>query len=80
MYNILEGKSEQDRIIHNNKSEETGFVLLPDQKWDGVNKETIYLLAIVHERGIKSLRDLGAAHLPLLKAIRDEGKVKCTCS
>ncbi|XP_037875702.1 m7GpppX diphosphatase [Bombyx mori] len=74
VYNILEGKSEQDRIVHDNKSEKEGFVLLPDLKWDGLTKETLYLLAIVRQRDIKSLRDLDEQHLPLLKRIRDEGK------
>jgi m7GpppX diphosphatase len=50
-------------------------VILPDLKWDGLTKETLYLVAIVRQRGIKSLRDLDASHLPLLKRIRDEGKV-----
>ncbi|XP_013184714.1 m7GpppX diphosphatase [Amyelois transitella] len=76
VYNILEGKTEQDRIVHNNPCEQDGFVLLPDLKWDGVTKETLYLLAIVRRRGIKSLRDLNASHLPLLKRVRDEGKKK----
>ncbi|KAM3968590.1 decapping enzyme, scavenger [Aphomia sociella] len=76
VYNILEGKSEQDRIIHDSKCEKEGFVLLPDLKWDGLTKETLYLLAIVRQKGIKSLRDLNDSHLPLLRRIRDEGKKK----
>ncbi|XP_037970462.2 m7GpppX diphosphatase [Plutella xylostella] len=74
VYNILEGKSEQDRIVYDSKCEKEGFVLVPDLKWDGLTKETLYLLAIVRQRGIKSLRDLNASHLPLLKNIRDKGK------
>lgn len=76
VYNILEGKSEQDRIVYDNKCERDGFVLVPDLKWDGLTKETLYLLAIVRRRGIKSLRDLDGSHLPLLKRVRDEGKKK----
>ncbi|KPJ19136.1 Scavenger mRNA-decapping enzyme DcpS [Papilio machaon] len=71
---INEGKSEQDRVIYDNKCEREGFVLVPDLKWDGLTKETLYLLAIVRQRGIKSLRDLNETHLPLLKRVRDEGK------
>ncbi|CAH2061787.1 unnamed protein product, partial [Iphiclides podalirius] len=74
VYNILEGRSEQDRIVYDNKCEREGFVLVPDLKWDGITKETLYLLAIVRQRGIKSLRDLNESHLPLLKRVRDEGK------
>ncbi|CAB3254620.1 unnamed protein product [Arctia plantaginis] len=76
VYNILEGKSEQDRVVLDNKCEKEGFVLLPDLKWDGITKETLYLLAIIRQRGIKSLRDLDESHLPLLRRIRDEGKKK----
>ncbi|KAF9407825.1 hypothetical protein HW555_012281, partial [Spodoptera exigua] len=76
VYNILEGKSEQDRVVYDNKCEKDGFVLVPDLKWDGLTKETLYLLAIVRRRGIKSLRDLDDSHLPLLKRVRDEGKKK----
>ncbi|XP_072933841.1 m7GpppX diphosphatase [Epargyreus clarus] len=74
VYNILDGKSEQDRIVHNNPDKKEGFVLVPDLKWDGVTKETLYLLALVQPRDIKSLRDLDGRHLPLLKRVRDEGK------
>nr|XP_026484066.1 m7GpppX diphosphatase [Vanessa tameamea] len=74
VYNILEGRSEQDRVVYDNKCEKEGFVLVPDLKWDGLTKETLYLLAIVRQRGIKSLRDLDGSHLPLLKRVRDEGK------
>ncbi|CAK1549115.1 unnamed protein product [Leptosia nina] len=73
VYNILEGKSEQDRIVYNNTCDTEGFVLVPDLKWDGLTKETLYLLAIVRQRGIKSIRDLNEEHLPLLKRIRGEG-------
>ncbi|XP_041985664.1 m7GpppX diphosphatase [Aricia agestis] len=74
VHNILDGKSEQDRVVHDNKCEKEGFVLLPDFKWDGKTKETLYLLAIVRPRNIKSLRDLNETHLPLLKRVRNEGK------
>ncbi|XP_026324530.1 m7GpppX diphosphatase [Hyposmocoma kahamanoa] len=74
VYNILDGKKEQDRVIYDNKCEKEGFLIVPDLKWDGVTKETLYLLAIVRRRGIKSLRDLNETHLPLLKRVRDEGK------
>ncbi|XP_026764908.2 m7GpppX diphosphatase [Galleria mellonella] len=76
VYNILDGTSEQDRIVHDNKCEKEGFVLLPDLKWDGLTKETLYLLAIVRQRGIKSLRDLNESHLPLLRRVQEEGKKK----
>lgn len=47
----------------------SGFVLLPDYKWNG-EIESLYLLAIVMDRDIKSLRDLTEEHLPLLEKIK----------
>ncbi|XP_055377447.1 m7GpppX diphosphatase [Condylostylus longicornis] len=70
VYNILEHKQEADRIIFEDEDKEIGFILIPDLKWDG-SKETLYMLALPHKHGMKSLRDLNETHLPLLKNIRD---------
>lgn len=72
MYNILDHKKEVDRIAFEDPCQENGFILLPDLKWDGTTAETLYLLALIHKRDIKSLRDLTANHLPLLKNVRDK--------
>ncbi|XP_015277994.1 PREDICTED: m7GpppX diphosphatase isoform X1 [Gekko japonicus] len=74
VYNILEKKAEADRIIYENPDPTDGFVLIPDLKWDRKQLDDLYLIAICHCRGIKSLRDLTAEHLPLLKNISKEGK------
>ncbi|XP_061449111.1 m7GpppX diphosphatase [Rhineura floridana] len=74
VYNILEKKAEADRIIYENPDPANGFVLIPDFKWDQKQLDDLYLIAICHCRGIKSLRDLTADHLPLLKNISQEGK------
>lgn len=37
--------------------------------------DDLYLIALVHRREIKSLRDLTAEHLPLLRNVLQEGKV-----
>lgn len=34
VYNILEKKAEADRIVHENPDLSTGFVLVPDLKWN----------------------------------------------
>ena len=73
LYNILEHRKEKDRIVFEDPSEEIGFILLPDLEWDGKTLEQLYLLALVRQRGIKSLRDLNATHLPLLKNIQTRG-------
>ncbi|XP_037077427.1 m7GpppX diphosphatase-like [Pollicipes pollicipes] len=73
VYNILEHRSEAGRIVCEDTAPETGFVLLPDLKWDGRTLETLYLVAIVRRRDLRSLRDLRAEHLPLLRNIWTKG-------
>lgn len=71
-YNILEHKQEQERIIFEDPDDINGFILLPDLKWDGKTKETLYLIAIARRRDIRTVRDLTSDHLALLKNIRDK--------
>ena len=78
MFNILEKKSETERIVFEDADPETGFLMLPDMKWDGKQVEDLYLVAIVNRHGIRSLRDLNSTHLPLLNNIRDKGLVRIT--
>ncbi|NXJ11383.1 DCPS diphosphatase, partial [Odontophorus gujanensis] len=78
VYNILEKKAEADRIIHENPDPHNGFVLVPDFKWNQNQLEDLYLIALVHRRDVKSLRDLTAEHLPLLRNILQEGKEAVT--
>ncbi|XP_036381386.1 m7GpppX diphosphatase [Megalops cyprinoides] len=74
VYNILEKKAEADRIIYEDPDPEVGFVLLPDFKWDQKQHDDLYLIAIVHRKDIKSLRDLTSEHIPLLCNIRRRGE------
>ncbi|XP_048580917.1 m7GpppX diphosphatase [Nematostella vectensis] len=74
VYNILEKKAETERVVFEDGDPETGFVLLPDMKWDQQQVENLYLIAICHKRGIKSLRDLNEEHIPLLKNILNKGR------
>lgn len=76
MYNILEKKAEVERVVFEDSDPATGFVLLPDLKWDQKQTENLYLVAICHTHGIKSLRDLNQSHLPLLKNILLKGQVR----
>ncbi|GAV04982.1 hypothetical protein RvY_15176 [Ramazzottius varieornatus] len=71
--NILDHEKETERIVFEDPDPETGFVLLPDLKWDGSNVDSLYLVALVHKRGIHSIRDLRGFHLPMLQKIQDEG-------
>lgn len=69
--NILEHKAEQDNIIYEDPDKSIGFVLVTDLKWDH-QLDTLKLLALPFQK-IKSLRELNASHLPLLKNIQDAG-------
>ncbi|KAM9356631.1 m7GpppX diphosphatase [Symphorus nematophorus] len=74
VYNILEKKAEADRIVFEDPDPKVGFVLLPDFKWDQKQVDDLYLIAIAHQRDIRSLRDLTSEHLPLLQNIFQKGK------
>ncbi|XP_055015534.1 m7GpppX diphosphatase [Boleophthalmus pectinirostris] len=74
VYNILEKKAESDRILFEDPDPNTGFVLLPDFKWNQKQVDDLYLIAISHRRDVKSLRDLTPEHLPLLQNILHKGQ------
>ncbi|XP_013774663.1 m7GpppX diphosphatase-like [Limulus polyphemus] len=74
VYNILDHKSEADRIVFEDKDPILGFILLPDLKWDMKHIDNLYLVAICHRKDLHSLRDLTADHLQLLKSISEKGK------
>ncbi len=56
MDNFLEGKAEEERVVFDDPDPSVGFLLSPDLKWDGKDLENLYLLAVVREKGIKSIR------------------------
>lgn len=70
----MEHKQEVERIVYEDLDPDNGFVMVPDLKWNG-EIDTLYILAIVNKRDIKSIRDLTKEHLPLLKNIRKKGCV-----
>ena len=72
VYKILDHRKEKQRIIFEDPNPVTGFILVPDPKWSGRFTSDLHCLAIVHQRGLKSLRDLRADHLPLLTNIREK--------
>ncbi|VDK19286.1 unnamed protein product [Anisakis simplex] len=72
VYNFLDHKCEADRVIYEDSDPYNGFMLAPDLKWSGEQIESLYLIAIVKRKGIKSIRDLTANDLPLLEGIRDK--------
>lgn len=41
VYNILDGLKEVERVVHVDKDPETGFVLVPDLKWDQTSMKAL---------------------------------------
>lgn len=50
------------------------FMILPDMKWDLKTLASLYLVALVRDRNIRSLRDLRKQHVGILKSIRKEAE------
>lgn len=69
--NILDGKAEQENVIYTDKDKDAGFVIVKDLKWDE-ELETLKLIALPF-KNIRSIRELDASHLPLLKNIKNNG-------
>lgn len=68
IYNIIDGKSEQDRIIH----KENDFIIIPTLTWNG-DKNKLHVLAIVSDKSLMTIRDLRGKHIDLLKKIYETG-------
>ncbi|SCU90596.1 LADA_0F05182g1_1 [Lachancea dasiensis] len=70
VHNILYNGSESERVVYKDFVEgqdvPKGFLILPDMKWDGVNLDSLYLVALVFRSDIRSLRDLRPQHKPWL--------------
>ncbi|CAF0790758.1 unnamed protein product [Rotaria sp. Silwood1] len=68
VYNIVDGKSERERIL----LETNEFILLPDIMWDGKAIESLHLLALVKTHNIHSIRDLKSEHIPMLESLLEK--------
>ena len=75
MYNILDGKAESDRVLYNDLDPDSGFMLLPDLKWNQSQLESLYVTGLIRQP-IQSMRELRASHLPLLRKLATIGKVR----
>ena len=73
IYNLLDHKEEVEKIIFEDPDPETGFILAPNHRWS-VKSDPKFLrcLAIIRQRGVKSLRDLRASHSPLLRNMMEK--------
>lgn len=70
VYNILEHKKEADSILFEDPDPKKGFIIVPDLKWDQKTTSSLYIQAIVHNRDLRSLRDLTREHVEMLENIR----------
>lgn len=62
------GVSEASKVLYKSND----FLILPDMKWDLTTLASLYLMALVQDRSIRSLRDLRKHHVGLLTDIRKE--------
>ena len=77
VYNILEGRKEQEDIIYRETRsgkyelghDPEGFLLLPDMNWDRKTVASLRILGLVERRDLLSLRDLRKKDIPWLKAM-----------
>jgi m7GpppX diphosphatase len=63
VYNILDGISEQDRILYRDEH----IVVIPNYTWDGIDLQKMHILTFPTDKTLRSLRDLDATHINLLK-------------
>ena len=70
IFNILEGRAEQEDVILRHSDPTNGFLLAPDLNWDRKTLTSLHLLALVERRDIWSLRDLAKVHVDWLKHMR----------
>jgi len=81
----MEHNRMKEKVVFSDPDKEKGFALLVDFKWkkhpkkiEGVNlnkveTEGLYCIAFPVNNSLRTIRDLRAEHLPLLKSIRDKG-------
>ena len=71
VFNIIEGRTEQEDIIYRETGDE-GFLLLPDLNWDRKTLGSLHLLGIVERRDIWSVRDLNKSMVEWVKHMRQK--------
>jgi len=66
IYNIIEGTSEQELILHRDES----CIVIPTYMWDSVNIEKLHILCLPTDVTLRSIRSLTANHIPLLEHMK----------
>ncbi|TKA69491.1 hypothetical protein B0A49_07265 [Cryomyces minteri] len=70
VFNIIEGRTEQDDVFYREHGEE-GFLVLPDLNWDRKTITSLHLLGLVERRDIWSVRDLQRRNKTWLERMRE---------
>lgn len=78
VFNILDGKAEQEDVIYREDDPVEGFLVAPDLNWDRKTLSALHVLAIVERRDIWSIRDLKKGHVEWLKHMRQKIVVAVT--
>lgn len=68
VYNILEGKAEQDRILHKDDL----ILIIPNYTWNYEDKTKMHILTFPFDRKLKTIRDLNSSHIPLLEHCKNK--------
>ena len=71
VYNIIDGKSERERIL----LETDQFIILPDIMWDGKSIDSLHILGLAKSH-IHSIRDLKPEHIPMLESMLEKTTVR----
>ena len=66
IYNIINGKCEQDQIIF----QDDQFILLPNYTWVNKKINYLHLLSFPKDTSLRSLRSLEGKHVPFLKYLK----------
>jgi m7GpppX diphosphatase len=78
VFNIIEGRTEQEDVMYRESDPNKGFLLLPDLNWDRKTIGALHLLGLVERRDIWSVRDLKKGDVVWLKHMKDK-MVEATC-
>jgi m7GpppX diphosphatase len=89
VHKILNKEKELERLLFDDDDVNDGFLLNTDPKWtthpdpkttpkeqwmNHPSTRELYCLGLCHRKDVRSLRDLRAAHLPMLRAMAKKGR------
>lgn len=66
IYNIIEGTSEQEQILHRDDL----CIIIPTYMWDSVNIDKLHILCLPTDTTLRSIRSLTGQHIPLLEHMK----------